>query len=200
MAPTKKTSTTSAKKAATHPTFLSMIQEAVKAHPEEARSGVSRPTLKKYLADKYKIDMSSQSNITTFNTAIKRGSDTGVLTLPKGISGRVKNASKKAPAAGKENAPPKPAKAAPAKKAAAAPAKKAPTATKKAATAPAKKTAAAPAAKKAAAPAKKTAAKPAAKKTAAKPAAKKVAPSNKAAAAKPKKAAATATKKVAAKK
>ncbi|EIW66583.1 histone H1/5 [Tremella mesenterica] len=176
MAPiTKKPAAPKKPNAAAHPTFLSMIQECIASHPEESRAGVSRPTLKKYLADKFKLDMSSQSNVTNLSNAIKRGAATGALTLPKGPAGRVKGGAKKAPA-GKENVAPKAAKkpaskkAAPAKKPAAA--KKAPAVKKPAA--PAKK----PASKKAA-PAKKTSApkKAAAPKAAsAKPAAKKTAP------------------------
>jgi len=48
------------------------------------------PLTNRYLADKYKIDMSSATNVTNFNNAIKRGSDKGDLNLPKGLSGRVK--------------------------------------------------------------------------------------------------------------
>jgi len=44
----------------------------------------------RYLADKYKIDMSSAANVTNFNNAIKRASEKGDLSLPKGLSGRVK--------------------------------------------------------------------------------------------------------------
>ncbi|WVQ64917.1 hypothetical protein V866_003830 [Kwoniella sp. B9012] len=168
-----------AKKAATHPTFLAMIQEAVKAHPEDSRKGVSRPAIKKYLADTYKIDMSSASNTNNLSNAIKRGEEKKELVLPNGISGRVKLAAKVKTAAGKENVAPK----------------------KKAATTTAKK----PAAKKAAAPKKAAAtgaAKPAAKKTAAagakKPAAKKTSAAKKAPAAKAAAGAKAAPKKAAA--
>ncbi|RSH83509.1 uncharacterized protein EHS24_007196 [Apiotrichum porosum] len=175
------------RKVATHPTFLAMIQEAIKAHPEESRAGVSRPTIKKFLAATYKIDISSASNVHNLNNAIKRGSETGALVLPKGNSGRIKLAPKK-PAAGKENAPPKKAAAAKpkkaaapkpaAKKAAAKPAAAKPAAAKKAAT-----TAKKPAAKKAAAAS--TTKKPAAAKPKAAAAPKK-APAKKAAAPKAK--------------
>ncbi|KLT41811.1 winged helix DNA-binding domain-containing protein [Cutaneotrichosporon oleaginosum] len=192
--------TTTAKKAAAprkpaaHPTFLAMIQECIRANPEDARSGVSRPTIKKYLATQYKLDLSSAANVNNLSNAIKRGADTGVLVLPKGIGGKVKLAAKpkKAPAApaatstGKENVAPKKA-AAPKKKAVSTTTKK-PSAPKPAA---AKKTSTASATKKA----------PAAKKTSAPkkaPAAKaKAAPAKKAAA--PKKAATKAKATAAAK-
>jgi len=61
--------------------------------PSRSMSGdrCSHATLTtRFLADKYKIDMSSATNVNNFNNAIKRGSDKGDLNLPKGISGRVK--------------------------------------------------------------------------------------------------------------
>lgn len=189
MVAVKKSAAPTKKAAATHPTFLAMVQECIKANPEEARSGVSRPTIKKFLADKYKLDMSAAANVNNLSNAIKRGSEKGDLQLPKGIGGRVKMGAKK-PAAGKENAPPKAAgakKAAAPKKPAAAKSTTAAAAGGAAKPAAAKKApAAAGAAKKA--PAKKAAA-PAAKKTSS----AKKAPAAKAAATKaaPKKAAAT---------
>ncbi|CAD6568075.1 MAG: hypothetical protein TREMPRED_004252 [Tremellales sp. Tagirdzhanova-0007] len=154
MAPTTVKKTVAPKKPTSHPTFLSMIQECIKANPTEARQGVSRPTIKKFLADKYKLDMSSAANSNNLANAIKRGMDKGDLNLPKGIGGRVKMPAKTA-ATGKENAPPKTA---------AKPATEKPSAAKTT-SASAKKTAPA---KKAAAPAKKAASKPATKPTAAK--------------------------------
>ncbi|WVO12495.1 hypothetical protein L204_100095 [Cryptococcus depauperatus] len=93
MAPTKKT-TTVAKKASSHPPFLAMIQEAVKAHPDDVRKGVSRPTIKKFIEDTYKLDMSSASHTTNLSSAIKRGVESKHLALPGGPSGRVKLAPK----------------------------------------------------------------------------------------------------------
>ncbi|WOO83931.1 Histone H15 [Vanrija pseudolonga] len=165
------------KKPSAHPTFLAMIQEAIKAHPEDARAGVSRPTIKKYLANTYKLDLSAAANVNNLSNAIKRGQETGVLVLPKGIGGKVKLAPKKA-AAGKENQAPKKAAKPAAKKAAAKPA--------------AKKTDAKPAAKKVTAAKKTAAAKTAAPK---KKTATKKAPAAKAAAAKPKAAAKAAAPK-----
>lgn len=95
----------------------------------------------RFLATKYKLDMSSASNVNNLSNAIKRGSETNVLVLPKGIGGKVKLApsakakATKASAAGKENVAPK--KAAPKKKAATTtkkPAAAKPAAAKKAAT------------------------------------------------------------------
>ncbi|BEJ08647.1 hypothetical protein CcaverHIS641_0507410 [Cutaneotrichosporon cavernicola] len=118
MAPTVTKKAAAPRKASNHPTFLVMIQECIAAHPEDARSGVSRPTIKKYLANTYKLDLSSASNVNNLSNAIKRGAETGALILPKGIGGKVKLApkAKKAPAADKENVAPKKA-AAPKKKA-----------------------------------------------------------------------------------
>jgi histone H1/5 len=82
------------RKAAAHPTFLAMIQECIVAHPEDARAGVSRPTIKKWLSQKYKLDLSSASNVNNLSNAIKRGAETGALVLPKGIGGKVKLAPK----------------------------------------------------------------------------------------------------------
>jgi hypothetical protein len=44
----------------------------------------------RFLADKYKLDMSSAANVNNLSSAIKRGSEKGDLVLPKGIGGRVK--------------------------------------------------------------------------------------------------------------
>ncbi|KAJ9107823.1 hypothetical protein QFC19_002729 [Naganishia cerealis] len=162
MAPTKKTASSALKAKAAHPSFQEMIKECVQSSTEDSRHGVSRPQIKKFLADKFKVDMSSQSNTTHLNKAIAKGAESGIFELPKGIGGRVKLVKKvKASTNNKEseplqNAPP--AKKAPvaAKKPVAAkeaPKKAAPTkaAPKKAAAKPA-------AAPKKAAPAKKTAA------------------------------------------
>lgn len=116
--------------------MLTYPQEAILAHPEDARSGVSRPTIKKFLATKYNIDLSSASNINNLSNAIKRGADKGVLLLPKGVSGKIKVAAKAKKAAGKENEAPKKEAKKPAAKAKPAAKKAAPkkTATKAAAT------------------------------------------------------------------
>lgn len=89
------------------------FKECIAQNKGDARKGVSRPTIKKFLADKYKLDMSSAANISNLSNAIKRGAEKGQLTLPSGIAGRVKAGAKK-PAlvhkkssAGKENVAPK---------------------------------------------------------------------------------------------
>ena len=51
----------------------------------------------RFLADKYKIDMSSASNTNNLSNAIKRGHEKGDLNLPKGIGGRVKLPAKVSP-------------------------------------------------------------------------------------------------------
>lgn len=92
-----------------------MIVAAIAAHPEDARQGISRPTIKKYLHAKYpdtqKVPEASFNN--HIAKAIAKGAETKVFSLPKGISGRVKMAPK--------DQQPKPAKkaAAPKKPAAA---------------------------------------------------------------------------------
>jgi histone H1/5 len=48
----------------------------------------------RYLAEKYKLDMSSAANVNNLNNAIKRGSEKGDLNLPKGLGGRVKGPAK----------------------------------------------------------------------------------------------------------
>ncbi|OWZ52140.1 histone H1/5 [Cryptococcus neoformans Tu259-1] len=190
MAPVKKT-TAAPKKAASHPPFLAMIQEAISNHPTDSKKGVSRVSIKKYLEDKYKLDMSAAGNTSNLNGAIKRAVEKNELALPGGPSGRVKlvaaakpKAAEKKPAA-KKSAAAKPAekktttKAAP-KKAASATTKKAttakPTAAKAKAAAPAKKTVA-----KSAATKKTAEKKTAAPKKAKAPAAKKAAAPKKAA-------------------
>ncbi|KAJ9128367.1 hypothetical protein QFC24_000660 [Naganishia onofrii] len=174
MAPTKK-STTAPKPKASHPPFAEMIKDCIQSTTEETRLGVSRPTIKKFLANTYKLDMSSAMNISNLNKAITRGAESGLFELPKGIGGRVKLVKKAKASANKENTPPKKAPAA--KKTAAAAPKKA-VATKAAP----KKAAAKPAAPKKAAPAKKTAAATKTKAAATGKTATKAAPKKRAAA------------------
>ncbi|OCH95602.1 hypothetical protein OBBRIDRAFT_788149 [Obba rivulosa] len=115
------------KAAAAHPSWKDMIKECITAHPEEARSGVSRATIKKFVSDKYRLDLNN-ANASQLNRAIAHGAEQGLFSLPKGPSGKVKLAPKTKPAA-KENAEPvgaiKPAaaKAASTKAAKSAPAK-----------------------------------------------------------------------------
>lgn len=97
-----------------------MIKDAIISHPEESRAGLSRPTIKKYILQKYTA--TSKVSEATFNNhiskAIVKGAEKKVFTLPKGPSGKVKLA----PSVKAKTATKKPA-AAP-KKAAAKPAAK----------------------------------------------------------------------------
>ena len=78
-----------------------MIKEAILAHPEEARAGLGRPTIKKYIHSKHPqtaaIPAASFNN--HISKAIVRGAEKKVFTLPKGPSGKVKLAPKTKPAA-----------------------------------------------------------------------------------------------------
>jgi histone H1/5 len=92
-----------------HPSWADMIRECIAAHPTEARSGVSRPTIKKYVELKYniKIDATAASQL---NRAIAHGSEKGIFVLPKGPSGKVKLPPKSRPEHSKENIEAAPAK------------------------------------------------------------------------------------------
>lgn len=157
-----------------------MIKAAILAHPEDSRTGVSRPLLKKWIHAKYAhtAALSDAAFASRLSRAIASGETKKLFVLPKGPSGKVKLA---------PGAKPKPAKAKPAKDGAqdekdekdAAPKKpkgekKKAAGPKKPATAAKKDTPKKPAAKKDAAPKKAAAKKDAAPK---KPAAKKAAAS-----------------------
>ncbi|KAI0318339.1 hypothetical protein OF83DRAFT_1171176 [Amylostereum chailletii] len=110
----------------THPSWVDMIKECVIAHPEDARAGVSRPTIKKFVEAKYNLEMTPAAT-SQLSRAIAHGVERGTFVLPKGPTGRVKLPPKGHKEATKENTPvpkkmPLPAKAAtkskPAKKAA----------------------------------------------------------------------------------
>ncbi|EGO20991.1 hypothetical protein SERLADRAFT_475551 [Serpula lacrymans var. lacrymans S7.9] len=142
--------------AATHPSWIDMIKECISANPDDARSGVSRPQIKKYVEDKYKLQIGNAQN-TQLSKAIATGAEKGAFLLPKGPSGRVKLPPKHVKtdtSATKENKPASKTVAKPTAKAAVKP-KAAKTASAKATTA--KKPAAKPKATTAtkAAPAKK---------------------------------------------
>ncbi|SPO39919.1 uncharacterized protein PSFLO_05400 [Pseudozyma flocculosa] len=147
-------------------TYEAMIKAAIAAHPTDARTGISRSTIKKYLQSHYPetAKLSEASFNTRVNQTITRGAEKKTFVLPKGPSGKVKLAPKEKAAAEKKVKTP-----AADKKPAAAAAKK-PAAKKPAA----KKTAAA-GTKKAASTTATKAKKPAAKAPAKKPAAKKAA-------------------------
>ncbi|KAH9029562.1 hypothetical protein EDB84DRAFT_1496266 [Lactarius hengduanensis] len=87
-----------------HPSWKDIIKEAIIQHPEDARSGVSRSTIKKYAEEKYKLDMTSASNLHQLNLALTRGAEKETFVFPKGPSGKVKLAPKRprAPADTKE--------------------------------------------------------------------------------------------------
>lgn len=98
-----------------------MIKEAIAAHPQEARTGLGRPTIKKFIHAKHpetsKIPEASFNKY--ISKAIAKGAETKAFLLPKGASGKVKLAPKA------DKAAPKKPKAPTAKK---------PVATKKSAT------------------------------------------------------------------
>ncbi|KAF8497148.1 hypothetical protein F5888DRAFT_1794473 [Russula emetica] len=146
-----------------HPSWKDIIKEAITQHREDARTGVSRSAIKKFAEEKYKLDMTSGSNLHQLNLALIRGVEKEIFVFPKGPSGKVKLAPKRP-----KNAQPPSRKAKSTEATKAAPAKKAAlgkskTSTNKTATA--KKSVAAP--KKAPAATKKTTAakKPSTKKT-----------------------------------
>ncbi|KAF4615339.1 hypothetical protein D9613_003240 [Agrocybe pediades] len=166
-----------------------IFSECIAENTEDARIGVSRPQIKKYVENKYKLEMGA-AQVSQLSRAITTGAEKGVFVLPKGLSGRVKLApkTKAADSSAKENKP----ATNPASKAKTTTAKPKATAAKSSTTKP-KAAAKSTTAKttKAAAPKKTTAAsKPKPKAAdAKKPAAKK------AVAAKPKAKAASTTKK-----
>ncbi|KAI0928380.1 hypothetical protein AcW1_005640 [Taiwanofungus camphoratus] len=102
----KATSTkATAKLAASHPSWKDMIKECIVDHPEDARSGVSRATIKKYITEKYKLEIEG-ANASQLNRAIAHGAQIGIFALPKGPSGKVKLAPKLKPSSNNENAKP----------------------------------------------------------------------------------------------
>jgi histone H1/5 len=73
-----------------------MIKEAILAHPAEARAGIGRATIKKYIQSHH--PETAKGSEATFNTrvnqAITRGAEKKTFVLPKGPSGKVKLAPK----------------------------------------------------------------------------------------------------------
>ncbi|KAL5533018.1 hypothetical protein ACEPAF_4794 [Sanghuangporus sanghuang] len=110
---TTKASSTKAKKAvsakvsnAAHPSWKDIVKECIAENPGDARTGVSRSTIKKYAEKKYKIDMNGTA-LFQLNRAITSGAEKGYFVLPKGPSGKVKLAPKtKSNTSSKENAKP----------------------------------------------------------------------------------------------
>ncbi|KAF8638828.1 hypothetical protein AX17_001886 [Amanita inopinata Kibby_2008] len=105
-----KTATTAAargtKQHATHPSWIEMIKACISAHPDNARQGVSRPQIKKFVEQTYKLEMNNAQNV-MLSRALGSGSEKGVFVLPKGPSGRVKLApkTKAVDTSAKENKP-----------------------------------------------------------------------------------------------
>ncbi|KAG7191455.1 uncharacterized protein KQ657_003131 [Scheffersomyces spartinae] len=101
--------------AASKLTIKDMIKSALVTLKE--RNGSSRQSLKKYVQSNY--DIKSKNFDSLFNTAIRKGLETGEFNQPKGPSGPVKLVKKlSAPAATESDKVSKPKKAAPPKKAA----------------------------------------------------------------------------------
>ncbi|KAI5123322.1 hypothetical protein M0805_009343 [Coniferiporia weirii] len=93
-------------KAGLHPAWKDIIKECIADNTSDARSGVSRSTIKKFAETKYKIEMTGL-NLSMLNRAIAHGADAGTFILPKGPSGKVKLAPKNKPSASsKENTKP----------------------------------------------------------------------------------------------
>lgn len=63
--------------------WVGCIQECITVHKEEARTGVSRQLLKKFAAEKYKLEPTA-TNIAHLNHAIAHGAEKGIFLLPKG--------------------------------------------------------------------------------------------------------------------
>jgi len=107
-AATKSTAKKSAatKAAPSHPTWADMIKECIAVNTEDARIGVSRPQIKKYVETKYKLEIGAAQS-TQLAKAISTGAERGIFVLPKGPSGRVKLAPKSKPTdtSSKENKP-----------------------------------------------------------------------------------------------
>ncbi|THU99330.1 hypothetical protein K435DRAFT_659269 [Dendrothele bispora CBS 962.96] len=75
------------------PSWKDIIKECIALNREDARTGVSRSTIKKYAEETYKIEVTG-INLSQLNRAIISGSETGLFVLPKGPSGKVKLAPK----------------------------------------------------------------------------------------------------------
>ncbi|KAK4057586.1 DNA replication protein [Microbotryomycetes sp. JL221] len=104
---TTKSSTGAAAGAKEHPPFLDMIQEAVKA-TGDARSGASRPAIKKWILQTYKLNEGGLFD-SHVSAGLKKGVNTGKLEQPNGPSGKikiVKTGSTTATHANKENKAP----------------------------------------------------------------------------------------------
>ncbi|KAJ7818097.1 hypothetical protein B0H14DRAFT_3877211 [Mycena olivaceomarginata] len=79
--------TASSKSTAAHPSWKNIIRECIATG--ETRRGVSRPEIKKYAKETYKLD-STRAHVSWLNRAIASGVEDGVFVQPKGPSGCVK--------------------------------------------------------------------------------------------------------------
>ena len=80
---TKVTKTAASKKAPARdlPSYKELVTEAI--IDAKSRDGISRLAIKKFVEDKYKIDVTAAVN-THINGAIARGAEKGDFVLPKG--------------------------------------------------------------------------------------------------------------------
>ncbi|KAF8894703.1 hypothetical protein BD779DRAFT_858328 [Infundibulicybe gibba] len=72
-----------------HPTWIDMIRECIVNNPDDARQGVSRHQIKKYVEEQYKLEIGA-AQIAQLSRALTTGTDKDIFVLPKGPSGRVK--------------------------------------------------------------------------------------------------------------
>ncbi|KAN0060757.1 hypothetical protein ACQY0O_007415 [Thecaphora frezii] len=99
------------KKSSSSLTYEAMIKQAIAAHPADARAGISRSTIKKYLQSHFPetTNGSEAAFNTRVNQTITRGAEKKVFVLPKGPSGKVKLAPKEKTPAEKKPKEKKPA-------------------------------------------------------------------------------------------
>ncbi|KAE9400771.1 hypothetical protein BT96DRAFT_635632 [Gymnopus androsaceus JB14] len=70
------------KTSTTHPPWIDMIKECIADHREHARTGVSRPQIKNYVANKYNLEVGAAQN-TQLARAINSGTERNIFVLPK---------------------------------------------------------------------------------------------------------------------
>ncbi|KIY67709.1 hypothetical protein CYLTODRAFT_422290 [Cylindrobasidium torrendii FP15055 ss-10] len=85
----KKEKKAAAPKEETHPPWKDIITECIAAHKDEARTGVSRSTIKKFAEEQYKLDMNAR-NTSVLARALMTGVEKNYFEMPKGPSGKVK--------------------------------------------------------------------------------------------------------------
>ncbi|KAJ7691500.1 hypothetical protein B0H14DRAFT_843092 [Mycena olivaceomarginata] len=88
----KAKATKAAIKPTAHPSWREIIKECIATSDAPTRQGVSRNAIKKFAADKYKLN--TPAHVSQINRAIIVGVDGGFFVQPKGPSGCVKLASK----------------------------------------------------------------------------------------------------------